>query len=336
MKKSTLTVFFILAGCMLFLSGIWIYFQKNLDQIDLGEGEGATGYEKHYLMISGEENTLMWDSIYESASAAAKDADAYVELIAPGHDAAYTKADYLRIGIASQVDGIILEADGSCEEQELIQEAADENIPVVTVLTDDSSSARISFVGLNSYQLGNAYTEQILGLLKEHTTTQVLLLSNSQSKTQETNLIYYQIKKELEKKKKDYQTVTISEYNIDSSSGFDTEEFVRDIFVSEENLPDVLVCMDEVVTECVYQALVDYNQVGNVDVVGFYYSDVILDGISKGIISSAIALDMKEIGRYSINALEEFSSLGHTSSYYSVGQHVITRANVGAYRRGIK
>lgn len=39
-------------------------------------------------------------------------------------------------------------------------------------------AARISFVGLNSYQLGNAYTEQILGLLKEHETTQVLLLSN--------------------------------------------------------------------------------------------------------------------------------------------------------------
>lgn len=334
MKKSTVTVFFVLAGCMLFLSGIWIYFQKTLDKVDLGEGEGAAGYEKHYLMISGEENTLMWDSIYESASEAAKDADAYVELIAPGHESTYTKADYLRIGIASKVDGIILEADGSSEEQELIQEAMDQDIPVVTVLTDDSSSARISFVGLNSYQLGNAYTEQILGLLKEHETTQVLLLSNSQSKTQETNLVYYQIKKELEEKKKDYQSVNISEYSIDSSSDFDTEEFVRDIFVNGETLPDVLVCMDEVVTECVYQALIDYNEVGNVDVVGFYYSDVILDAISKGIISSAIALDMEEIGRYSINALEEYSSLGHTSSYYSVGQHVITRANVGTYRTG--
>ena len=93
----------------------------------------------------------------------------------------------------------------------------------------------------------------------------------------------------------------------------------------------MLVCMDEVVTECVYQALVDYNQVGNVDVVGFYYSDVILDGISKGIISSAIALDMDEIGRYSVNA-GRVSSLGHTSNYYSVGQHVITRSNVGTYR----
>ena len=91
-----------------------------------------------------------------SASQAAKDADAYLELIEPGHDSNYSQADYLRIGIASQVDGIILEADGSDEEQELIQEASDADIPVVTVLTDDSSSARISFVGLNSYQLGNA------------------------------------------------------------------------------------------------------------------------------------------------------------------------------------
>ena len=141
-------------------------FPEKLDQVDLGEGEGASSYAKHYLMISGEENTLMWDSIYESASQAAKDADAYLELIEPGHDSNYSQADYLRIGIASQVDGIILEADGSEEEQELIQEASDADIPVVTVLTDDSSSARISFIGLNSYQLGNAYTEQILGLFK--------------------------------------------------------------------------------------------------------------------------------------------------------------------------
>ena len=46
MKKSTLTVFFIIVGCMLFLSGIWIYFQKKLDQVDLGEGEGASSYDK--------------------------------------------------------------------------------------------------------------------------------------------------------------------------------------------------------------------------------------------------------------------------------------------------
>lgn len=33
---------------------------------------------------------------------AARDADAYVELIAPQRESTYTKADYLRIGIASR------------------------------------------------------------------------------------------------------------------------------------------------------------------------------------------------------------------------------------------
>ena len=42
MKKSTLTIFCILAGCIFVLSGIWIYFQKNLDRVELGEGERAT------------------------------------------------------------------------------------------------------------------------------------------------------------------------------------------------------------------------------------------------------------------------------------------------------
>ena len=90
--------------------------------------------------------------------------------------------------------------------------------------------------------------------------------------------------------------------------------------------------MDEVVTECVYQALIDYNQVGNVKVIGYYYSEMILDAIDKGIISSAIALDMDEIGRYSINALDEYLTLGHSNGYYSVDQHVITKDNTQDYR----
>ena len=56
-------------------------------------------------------------------------------------------------------------------------------------------------------------------------------MSNSQSKTQETNLIYYQIKKELEEKKKDYQTVTISEYNI------------WQVLLAYKNIPDKFLCI---------------------------------------------------------------------------------------------
>lgn len=116
MKKSTLTIFCILAGCIFFLSGIWIYFQKNLDRVELGEGERATAYQRHYLMIANDKDTGMWQSVYESASKEAESKDAYVELLSPEQMNGYSQADCLKIGIASKVDGIILEADGSKEE----------------------------------------------------------------------------------------------------------------------------------------------------------------------------------------------------------------------------
>ena len=146
MKKSTLTIFCILAGCIFFLSGIWIYFQKNLDRVELGEGERATAYQRHYLMIANDKDTGMWQSVYESASKEAESKDAYVELLSPEQMNGYSQADCLKIGIASKVDGIILEADGSKEEQHLITEALKDGIPVVTVMTDDTATSRISFV----------------------------------------------------------------------------------------------------------------------------------------------------------------------------------------------
>ena len=73
-------------------------------------------------------------------------------------------------------------------------------------------------------------------MLKAQGTTSVMFLSTSSSKTQETNLVYSQVKKELEAQKKTGQSVDLTEYCVDSSADFDTEEFVRDMFVNDENL----------------------------------------------------------------------------------------------------
>lgn len=55
-------------------------------------------------------------------------------------------------------------------------------------------------------------------------------------------------------------------------SQFDTEEAIRIVFQSQEGPPEILVCLDEVTTECAYQAMIDYNVVGEVDIVGSYTS----------------------------------------------------------------
>ncbi|MDO5423145.1 MAG: substrate-binding domain-containing protein [Eubacteriales bacterium] len=330
MKKSTRTMFLILSVCMVLLSCIWIYFQRSLDIIELSDSGNGTAYKKHYVLIPDEENSLLWEAVYESARNAAAEADAYLELISPSENTNYTQADCLQIGIASKVDGIILKPDGSETVRALIDQAVEDGIPVITVLEDDSDSQRISFVGLNNYQMGDTYASQVLELLNPDTTDVMILLS-SESRSPGTNLVYSQIVRAIEQKKSDSQTVHVSPYSIDSSTDFDTEEAIRDIFLNSETLPDIILCMDEVATECTYQALLDYNEVGNVNIIGFYYSDLILDALQKGTIPVTIALNTEEIGQYSIAALEEYLSLGHASSYYSVAIDILTQKNAASF-----
>ena len=41
-----------------------------------------------------------------------------------------------------------------------------------------------------------------------------------------------------------------------------------------------------------------------------------------------ISIDTDQVGRYAVEALEEFYQMGHVSSYYSVGLNVVTKENV--------
>jgi ribose transport system substrate-binding protein len=331
LRKSTQVILLILLSCVVLLSGIWVFFQKNMEQIDMEETRKMRTYKKHYVLIADEKDSMLWQSVYEAAVQEAASCDAYLELIQPDDNEEYTLEDRLQISIASQVDGIILRPDGTTEVRELIDEAVESGIPVVTILSDDSASLRTSFVGLNSYQMGDAYTEQALQFLNPDT-TEIMLLVDSENQDSGANLIYSQIVKQMDQEKTPQQTVNVTAYPVDSSSDFNMEEVIRDIFVNGTTLPDVMICLDEVVTECAYQALLDYNEVGNTDIIGFYYSDLILDAIKKGTIPATIALNPEEIGTYSISALEDYLSLGYASDYYSVGMTVITAENVSSFK----
>ena len=78
----------------------------------------------------------------------------------------YSVPELLRIAIDSSVDGIIVAGDDSSETTELINEAVDQDIPVVTVLSDSMSSLRQCFVGISNYSLGEEYGKQAINLLE--------------------------------------------------------------------------------------------------------------------------------------------------------------------------
>ncbi len=312
---------------MLVITVLLILFIKNNLPVWKGEDTSeANVYTKHYVLISEDMTTAFWQGVYQSARQEAEKNDIYLEQIGDDLPEEYTLEDYLRISIASKVDGIILCPDGSEEVAKLIDEADKEGIPVVTVLKDESDTSRISFVGINSYELGLDYGEQILGQITEATKNIYILFHSSESKST-NDVVFSQIKKTLNENLGE-NSINIQPYFIANDSEFDSEEAIRDIFIETENLPDILVCMEEVDTECACQAIVDYNKVGTVTIIGSYSSDIILEAISKKLAALTVTMDTKQLGVQCVQALKEYEEMGYVSNYFNADLHIINEDNV--------
>ncbi len=113
---------------------------------------------------------------------------------------------------------------------------------------------------------------------------------------------------------------------IDAEDIFSAEEKIRNIFLEKENLPDVMLCANSVYTRCAYQAVVDYNLVGQIQIVGYFSNDTILDAVDKQVIFSTISVDTTEMGKLGIQALYEYNNMGYTNSYLPIGIEVVDQA----------
>ena len=273
-------------------------------------------------MITGSGDEDFWAEVYESALEEGKKRGVYVERFGENLAVDYDRTELLDMAIRASVDGIIVTGDDEEETVELIDEAVDAGIPVVTILSDCIESRRQCFVGSNNYNIGQEYGRQILKMLPEGA-GQVLVLLDENRTDSSQNLILLAIRETLEEALGSLDAVTVDTYAIDGSRDFSAEESIRDIFLSEE-LPDVLVCLNAVHTRCAYSAAVDYNKVGTVQMIGYYDSDTILDAVSKNIIQATVALDTAQMGELSVKALDEYVETGYTNGYMAVDIQVIT------------
>lgn len=329
MKKSRAGLSLILIAVILL--GLFFCYQKLLE-VRSGEDGTYETYDRHYVMITGSEDSELWDKVYESALEEGKIRGVYVERFGNNLAVNYDRNQLLKIAIEAAVDGIIVTGDEEEETVELINEAVDGGIPVVTVLRDSTGSRRQCFVGSNSYNIGQEYGHQILKILAEDSveeqtedeTQKVLVLVDESRTDTSQNLILLGIRETLERKLGENHPVVVETAPVDNRRSFSSEESIRDIFLDTEEMPDILVCLNAVYTRCAYQAAVDYNKVGTMRILGYYDSDVILDAVAKDIIDSTITLDTVQMGQLCVEALDEYVNTGYTNSYLAVDTHLIT------------
>lgn len=290
-------------------------------------------YDAYYVMIVSDQSSSFWKSVYQSAKEAGEENNVLVEFMGDELSSTYSKEKLMQIAIASHVDGIVLEADESDSLKSLIEEAVGEGIPVITVLGDNTGSNRISYVGVNNYNLGKMYGKQVLEIADgKECNVMVLMTDNTEDRGQ--NILYTSIYETMEAAGYTDRTIHMSSVKMEEESAFAAEETIRDIFVTDGNLPDILICLNELNTTCAYQAIVDYNKVGIVNILGYYDSDTILKAIERNVIYSTIQVNTKQIGRYCIEAIKEYQRTGHANEFYTVDTALITSDNIEQFIEG--
>ncbi|MBR5799086.1 MAG: substrate-binding domain-containing protein [Lachnospiraceae bacterium] len=316
-------------------------------------------YSRYYVMIVDDRKDSFWQAVYQGAYEAGQKENIYVELLGENLSRDYEKTDLMRIAIASDVDGIIVVADESDLMTELIDEAAAEGIPVVTLYSDNTKSKRCSYVGIGSYNLGREYGRQVLQIEESRKSRKesadggsedgtdgspanteesndplkVTVLVNAHAEDSLQNILCSGIQETIDMEKGDDTRIEMTLVSVDESNAFSVEESIRDIFMTSD-IPDIIVCLNELTTTCAYQTVVDYNRVGQVDILGYYDSETILKAIERNVIYATVSIDTMQMGRSCVDAISEYHALGNTSQYFTADISLVNKKNVSGYLEG--
>ncbi len=338
-RKRHLTELIIIMGILLMILltvACVAYFRSKLVVAGIQGGINEAYYEKHYALITDNPDDPIWDSIYEGCQMRGRENGIYVEYFGKDLPVEYSVNERLRIAIDSSVDGIIVAGDDSEETKELINEAVGQGIPVVTVLSDSMASLRQCFVGISNFSLGQEYGKQAIALLEKEDRQKIYVLLDSGSGDTSKNTLFLGLKDTIREQFGDGDNIEIQAIAVDENSPFLSEETIRTLMLDEENLPDILICLNAVDTRCAYQAAVDYNKVGIVEILGYYDSEAILNAVEKSIIYSTISVDGIQMGTQCIDALAEFEETGYVSGYLPVNTKLINQSNVHYYLKQIQ
>lgn len=291
-------------------------------------GDERMDYQRHYMFISQKGNSFISDRIYEEAKKYGMEKKIYVEQLGSFSDSDYQTIDYLKMAMAMKVDGIILEGSDDDEIRKTINQASDLEIPAVTILSDCAGSRRKSYIELGDYNLGSEYGQLVIQIAKNKT-PKIVLLMDEDAKENESQIATGI--RETMKKEGSHLQVQFRTERLETDADDTLWERIKEIMNNEEKRPDILICANEKDTETVYQYLVDYDLVGEVEMIGSGVSESLIEAVRDGGISALVDVDTKQIGKLCIDALNYYIENESVNEYIVVDNTVITSDNVERY-----
>ena len=289
-------------------------------------------YAYHIAIISDETDTSFWADVYRGAVEAGAEYSAYVEQIGDGLEDKFSMEDSIDIAIYEHVDGILLMPSDEAKTKTMIDKACSHDIPVITMQKDVPDSARQGFVGINDYFLGQEYGKRVLKIADEDTRLVTVLFPGASFNETSRNWFRSGLQNTVRQEKIRFDFRIIQ----DDKGLNNAEAVIHEIAEGNVQQPDVIICLDEVLTQSTYQLLRERRALERIDVIGSYISEVILKGLEEGYIDSTITIDPEAMGRMGVDALMTYKKYHMVSYYTEVGTMLVDRASAAAYRREVR
>lgn len=288
-----------------------LHFGRVLLQTEAkGAEEEYRTYQYHIALISYESDTSFWHQVYDSAVQTGKENDAYVEEIGQELTRTLSMEEAMEVAIYQGVDGILLRPGDEQVTQPLIDKAIQAGIPVITMQKDVPTSLRQGFVGINEYFMGQEYGKRITKIATEDTQRVMVLFPGDGFNSNSRTWFRMGITDALAGKGIQLDFRIIWEDN-----GINNAEDILQEMLQEDSAPHVIVCLDEVLTQSAYQ-MVRRLSAPQVQIIGSYANQEILEGIRLGYIDSTITIDPAVMGQKSMEAMMTYLT-HHMVSYYT-------------------
>lgn len=325
-KKGTIVLNVFILALLLIAAGLVLYvyvFGQRMENADYSEPQEL---KYHFGFVRQSGDNPYWNMVYEGALQQAEKEGVLVEAIGENLSEEYGITDRMNMAIAENVDGIMGIPDGSDKLSILFAKAVSNNIPVITLMEDEESALRSGYVGINSYEQGQAYG-MLIGKISEQKKVSKVVLTNTRN--QSSAVIYSSLVEYLNENGLSDQ-VEIIVKDISSSNIFNNKRDLQ-LLLDSKDMPDVIICTDYFLTISACQTLVDKNLVGRVDVLGSYVSPGLIDYIKKGTLYGTVAVNPYEIGKNAIIELVELKEAGRTNDFMTFEMMVIDQENADEY-----
>lgn len=278
-------------------------------------------FHYHFVMIARTTEEIYWKQVHAGARGVADQENAALEYFGTRFLNLKELERFLEMAILSSVDGILVSVPNDPAFQALINEAAVKRIPLVVLATDIETNQKISFVGVNTYDLGfktgRALVREVTGICR----IAVLINSNFSA------LSYRRYLKGIRAAIQSYPNLKIKLIINSKGESISAEEQTQGLL---KNYPEIgaIICSDASDTLGVAKVIVDLNRVAQITIIGCGLTSEIVPYLKRGVIRSVLADNPRALGVQAMLALIRLKQGQSVQETYYMPLYLVDAKNV--------